>query len=186
LPTYSNSPDVLDEGDCPEVYQNEVLNPEISSITNFIFEDGPINGLAYAYHDACALSLDNLVYKSFFTSFDLSQFTNDDDINMIIQEALDWFGYIPVGIEPNPIPDEQFVTVYPNPGNGIFNIEISNKEMPNSSIQIFNSQGKIIFQNELSDYTETIDISKFDKGIYLLKVTSENKSIFKKLINVHP
>ncbi|MCD4797348.1 MAG: choice-of-anchor J domain-containing protein, partial [Candidatus Cloacimonetes bacterium] len=91
LPTYSNSPDVLDVRACPTVYQNEVLNPEISSISAFIFEDGPFNGQAYAYHNTCALSLDNLIYKSFFTSFDLSQFTNNNDINMIIGDAVEWF-----------------------------------------------------------------------------------------------
>ncbi len=126
-----------------------------------------------------------MIYKSFFTSFDISQFTNDDDINTMIQEALDWFGYIPTGIEPNPISDEQFVIVYPNPNNGIFNIEISNKEITNSSIQICNMQGKIILQKDLSNsvnYTENIDISNFAKGIYLLKVEIKGKSIFKKLI----
>jgi len=172
LPTYSNSPDVLEEGDCPEEYQNEVLYPEISSITNFIFEDGPINGQAYAYHDACALSLDNLVYKSFFTSFDLSQFTNDDDVNMIIQEALEWFGYIQTGIEANPISDEQFVTVYPNPNSGIFNIEISNKEIANSSMQIFNIQGQIIY-DEKSVLNNRINIQDINSGLYFLRITTD-------------
>jgi len=181
LPTYSNSPDVLDEGDCPEVYQNEVLYPEISSIIAFIFEDGPINGQAYAYHNSCALSLDNLIYKSFFTSFDLSQFTNDDDINMIIQEALDWFGYIPVGIEPNPIPDEQFITVYPNPNNGIFNIEISNKEVADLSIQIFNIQGQI-FYDKKSVLNDRIDVQGIHAGVYFMRITTDKEIRVTKVI----
>ncbi|MCD4744753.1 MAG: choice-of-anchor J domain-containing protein [Bacteroidales bacterium] len=93
LPVYANSPDVLYNRDCPSWYASQVTNPGISSYDSFIFEDGPMaNGQAYAYNYACAVWLDNLIYKSFYTSFDISQFTNDDDIKMIIADALEWFG----------------------------------------------------------------------------------------------
>ncbi|MCD4744754.1 MAG: choice-of-anchor J domain-containing protein [Bacteroidales bacterium] len=95
LPVYANTPDVLYTRDCPSWYAAQVTNPNITSYSTFLFEDGPgplIPGQAYCYHGVCALWLDNLIYKSFYTSFDISQFTDDNDIKMIIADALEWFG----------------------------------------------------------------------------------------------
>ncbi|MDP4280882.1 MAG: choice-of-anchor J domain-containing protein [Bacteroidota bacterium] len=90
IPVYSDNPDVIYNSTCPSWYANEVSNPTISSWGSFLFEDGPFNGNAYSKGNGCALWLDNLIYKSFFISFDLSQFTNDPDINLTIAQALDW------------------------------------------------------------------------------------------------
>ncbi|MCD4788643.1 MAG: hypothetical protein K8R37_01490, partial [Bacteroidales bacterium] len=95
IPVYSNSPDNIYNGDCPGTYAGEVTNPGISSWGSYLFEDGPFSGNAYSKGNGCAIWLDNLIYKSFLISFDISQFTNDDDINNMIQEALDWFGVNP-------------------------------------------------------------------------------------------
>lgn len=91
IPVYANDPDVIINRDCPSWYADEVTNPEISSWGSYTFEDGPFNGHAYSYESGCAIWLDNLIYKSFFISFDISQLTSDTDINNMIQEALDWF-----------------------------------------------------------------------------------------------
>ena len=92
LPVYSNSPDVIYPREAPEMYHGEINNPLIVPSTGFKFHAGPINGDAYSKGQASAIWLDNLIYKSFFISFDLSQFTNDSDINTMIAEALEWFG----------------------------------------------------------------------------------------------
>ena len=90
MPVYANSPDVIiNYSKCPSWYEDEVVNPTRGSAPAFIFEDGP-TGHADAYHYSCSSWLDNLIYKSFFMTFDLSQFT-DDDINTIITDALQWF-----------------------------------------------------------------------------------------------
>ena len=91
IPVFSDDPDVIYNRDCPEWYANEVSNPEISSWGSYVFEDGPINGDAYSKGNGCAIWLDNLMYKSFFISFDISQFTSDADINTMINQALEWF-----------------------------------------------------------------------------------------------
>ena len=88
---YADDPDVIVTGNCPEWYAQEVSNPEISSNYSFAFKDGPINGNAYSHGNGCAIWLDNLIYKSFFISFDISQFTDDDDIIGMISDAIDWF-----------------------------------------------------------------------------------------------
>jgi len=180
IPVYSNSPDNLYNGDCPGTYAGEVSNPEISSWGSYLFEDGPFSGDAYSKGNGCAIWLDNLIYKSFFISFDISQFTNNADINNMIQEAVDWFG-ISTGTETDLISDEQFVTIYPNPNYGIFNIEISNKEIGNSSIQIFNTQGRIVYEKE-SVLNNRIDIQGINAGIYFLRITTDKEIKVTKVI----
>ncbi|MCK9617969.1 MAG: choice-of-anchor J domain-containing protein [Lentimicrobiaceae bacterium] len=91
---YADSPDVIMNGDCPEWYANEVTNPEINSWGSYVFEDGPFDGDAYSKGNGCAIWLDDLIYKSYFLSFDISQFTNNNDINSTIEDALEWFGLI--------------------------------------------------------------------------------------------
>ena len=88
---YANDPDVILTRNCPSWYAEEVSNPEISSNYSFVFEKGPINGYAYSKGNGCAVWLDNLIYKSFFISFDISQFTADADIIGIISDAINWF-----------------------------------------------------------------------------------------------
>lgn len=91
IPVLADSPDVIFTRSCPDIYISDVSNPEISSINSFMFEDGPVSGNAYSNGNPCAAWLDNIIYKSFFISFDLSQFTSETDIQTTIDEALVWF-----------------------------------------------------------------------------------------------
>jgi hypothetical protein len=92
ISVYSNTPDVIYPRMAPDNYHDEIMNPHIIPGESFQFHGGPHNGNAYSQGRAAAIWLDNLVYKSFFISFDISQFTNDNDIITMIGEALEWFG----------------------------------------------------------------------------------------------
>lgn len=65
------------------------------------------------------------------------------------------------------------VTIYPNPSNGIFNIE----SQENMSIEVYDIIGKLILSQKLSVGTNSFDISNFNTGVYLLKVTNDNGNI---------
>ncbi|MCD4818463.1 MAG: T9SS type A sorting domain-containing protein, partial [Candidatus Cloacimonetes bacterium] len=195
LQVYSNSPDVLEERACPSWYQDEVVNPGISSISAFIFEDGPIDGNAYGYHNSAALSLDNIIYKSFYTSFDISQFTNDDDINMIISDAIDWFDIDESGTD-NPITSPVISSLeqnYPNPFNPTTNILFSTTESTeNTELSIYNIKGQKV-KTLVNDKLETGDHSivwdgkddsskQVSSGIYFYKMKSGKYTATKKMI----
>ena len=66
--------------------------------------------------------------------------------------------------------------VFPNPVNDVLTISCSNNTI--SRIEIFNILGKIVYSQP---YKDTIDISSFSEGLYLLKVygTNEQVSAFK-------
>lgn len=70
------------------------------------------------------------------------------------------------------------VIVYPNPSTGIFNIALQE----DANITVNDMLGKVIYTNKVKAGNNTIDISNYQSGIYLLSVTTENGSVTKKLI----
>lgn len=71
------------------------------------------------------------------------------------------------------------VTVYPNPGNGLFHI-FANQE--NTNIKVYNSLGSLIKETECDFVTgsSTLDLSSQQSGIFFIELTSEtNRSVNK-------
>ena len=69
--------------------------------------------------------------------------------------------------------------IYPNPTNGnalYFNFT---KDV---TIRMYNVLGKLVKTNKISSKNNNIDISNLPKGIYLLKINSENQFITRKII----
>lgn len=62
------------------------------------------------------------------------------------------------------------VTIYPNPSNGIFNLV----SQENISIEVYDIIGKLITNQKFSIGTNSFDMSNFNTGVYLLKITNEN------------
>jgi len=153
IPVYSDSPDVIYNSTCPEWYANEVSNPEISSWGSFVFNAGPFDGNAYSKGQGCGLWLDNLIYKSFFLSFDISQFTSDDDINNTISQALDWF-FVPGN-------DVNGTITYPNTANTPLSGVVLNLKNANGNIvgtTNSDAAGEYTFSN-VSDGNYTVEAS---------------------------
>jgi hypothetical protein len=76
------------------------------------------------------------------------------------------------------------IAIYPNPGKGIFNLEISAADYKNAQIEIFNIVGERIFTKTLTLNTQNliqIDISGNAAGIYLLKFNTDKGSITKRI-----
>ena len=69
------------------------------------------------------------------------------------------------------------INVYPNPATNILNLE---SKLPLDKVELFNLIGAKVMskQNNLSK----IDISNFDAGIYLLKLSSGKDNVIKKLV----
>jgi len=65
--------------------------------------------------------------------------------------------------------------VYPNPSNGIFNIEATS-ENNNSLVEIRNMNGSLVMSKLLKSSSERFDISQFGKGAYILKITKDERS----------
>lgn len=70
------------------------------------------------------------------------------------------------------------IYMYPNPTKGQFNIKFNTQEK-NMQLDIINLQGQIIFSEELedcnqSDCTKTINLSGYNKGLYIVRFSNKN------------
>lgn len=74
--------------------------------------------------------------------------------------------------------DEGNISVYPNPTNAIVNISGNSIK----KIEIINSNGQILKLIDVSTNNIEIDLGNYPKGIYQLKIISDNNVIIKRLI----
>ena len=71
--------------------------------------------------------------------------------------------------------------IFPNPSNGIFTV--TTESIDPCIILIDNILGQeIYFDNYNGLNSKTIDLSQFDKGVYMIKVKYDNKVLVKQLI----
>ena len=71
------------------------------------------------------------------------------------------------------------ITFYPNPTNGN---TIYIKTRDNTDVRIYNVLGKLVKSAEITELNNNIDISNLSKGIYIIKMSVDKKSVTKKLI----
>ncbi|HET8804072.1 MAG TPA: T9SS type A sorting domain-containing protein, partial [Aequorivita sp.] len=73
---------------------------------------------------------------------------------------------------------EQQLVLYPNPTSGIINFQ-KPEALRVNRIKIYNALGQSLY-NE--DYYETVDVSKFAKGILFFQIETENGIINKTIV----
>ena len=79
-----------------------------------------------------------------------------------------------VAVEENAIND---IMVYPNPANAYLNIEAKNM----NHICIVNALGQVVYDKEIGSEKEIIDMTQYNGGIYLVRVTTENGVVVKQV-----
>ena len=89
--------------------------------------------------------------------------------------VLDW---VPVSSSVTDILLEKNVNIFPNPTTHILNLEF-NKKYSNCTISIENAKGQTVYSEKNSQMdvgNKSINISKLSKGIYFVKITTNNES----------
>lgn len=83
--------------------------------------------------------------------------------------------------------DQSKLQVYPNPNSGIFSVKFKtmNPEK-NVSIQVIDFFGKVVYAQKeidvLDEYTTTINLSMFPKGLYMVRIINSNIQQVNKII----
>jgi hypothetical protein len=62
------------------------------------------------------------------------------------------------------------ISVYPNPANGIINVDLTSELAQNSSLEVYDALGKLVLKQVLANDLNSINISNLDNGIYTFKV----------------
>lgn len=84
-----------------------------------------------------------------------------------------------VGINESDFPDHE-ILIYPNPTNGKFKIQSSKFNVQRATI--IDILGNIVFQTTIKNPESGFDVSFLSKGIYFLRLTSEEKTISRKIV----
>jgi surface protein len=113
------------------------------------------NGLSYCLSDSVRTELFN---KSF----------------IIRGDQLNCLG---VGVEEVTSEEQAIFNVYPNPTNALLNIEMPVGKTKRQELFLYNMQGKLIYSKSLIQRKETIDVSQFKSGIYLLRLGDESTRV---------
>jgi uncharacterized repeat protein (TIGR01451 family) len=75
----------------------------------------------------------------------------------------------------------QEFSVFPNPSENEFTIKFS-KNYSNAKISVYSIEGNLLLEKNSESTTETISTGDFAKGVYVLKVESNERVVTKKLI----
>jgi hypothetical protein len=102
-------------------------------------------------------------------SLEIWNFVSKYDINGLI-------GCRPISIAQE-IQIPEVLSVYPNPTNALLTIEL-NKQV-NEEFQIYSAYGELKLKGVLQTNKETIDLSSFPPGVFILKINSSTQRILK-------
>lgn len=78
------------------------------------------------------------------------------------------------------------LNVFPNPTSGAFQLRFDLPETGITSIRIFNAAARLIYQNDLGqftgEFTDRVNIGSNPAGTYFVEIRQDDKSVSKKLI----
>jgi hypothetical protein len=79
--------------------------------------------------------------------------------------------------------NENTFSIYPNPTNSAFTVNLSNfSKLKEQQLELLTLDGKLIYQTKLLDMETEINPGQMKPGIYLVKVRSEKTSFVKKIL----
>ncbi len=138
-----------------KLYRNTLLYQELDNITTTYIDAG----------------LDDGIYNYYVSAI----YTGDEESRPSNQISAN------VGVSVKEI-DVNTFNIYPNPSNGVFYIN-STENLKNTEIKIYNCKGEIlnVFNQNLNQNTE-LNLENYPKGIYLIKIFTENNVFTEKII----
>jgi len=79
------------------------------------------------------------------------------------------------------IPKTDNINIYPNPAGSIINVELPMEMQNLCTLNIYNSQGKLVYENEISDNIK-LDVEFLPTGLYQLEIIGNNKRYYDEII----
>ena len=104
---------------------------------------------------------------------------NDCDTVSTTQQ---WAGH--VGIDESNL--ENMITLSPNPATDVLKIQFEGLNTDDINVEMTNIQGQLVYSSQfmnVSGYaTETVDVSSLKKGMYIVKFTTDDNIVAKRII----
>jgi hypothetical protein len=89
-------------------------------------------------------------------------------------------GQIIVGLE-KPRWLSEAIDIYPNPSNGIFTVKLDYHQLNNSSIEVYNFSGRMVFSDIIESGELEVDLRGMVNGMYLLSIKNDELSLTRKV-----
>ena len=102
------------------------------------------------------------------------------NLQFLYLESASTYNCLTAGV--NELTDNSKVEVYPNPGSGLFTLEIKTSDLISCDLEITDMQGKIMSQQKITQQTTTIDLRTASKGVYFYRVKGERFLKFGKIL----
>ena len=97
---------------------------------------------------------------------------------------LNWFEFnVVAGLSNREIDFD--VKIFPNPTEGIVNLNIDTKNANTFVLKVFNQIGEILITRELkntNNIKESLDLSEYSNGIYFVSINSNKGRVVKKVV----
>jgi len=78
------------------------------------------------------------------------------------------------------------LNVFPNPANNILNISFKTDRVQSFTVKLMSVTGEVVYEdtsdNFSGNYSNSIDVSSFAKGVYILNLSNETGSVNKKVV----
>jgi hypothetical protein len=87
------------------------------------------------------------------------------------------FVYFGTGLDEQ---EELRFTVYPNPGTGLFHIQVSNAQ--NAELNVLNILGQEVYKQTVNDLQSQLDLTNFNNGIYFIMLRSGERTEMKRIV----
>jgi len=156
----------------------DIINPEFSDPEVYEFIEAVFPSVADVVND----TLHILYQQDFFPGY-----RSVDETDPLADNFAVYSG-IPVSVIPdiNSVSVHDFIpldfSVFPNPVSDDLFIRLDETPGGDEVLEIFNAQGQRLFRYGNLERQMTIDFSEFSKGIYFLKIASNNKIGYKSII----
>jgi hypothetical protein len=154
--TWDNSGNVLNRA------IKRVVDGETESFIAAEIPGCDINELYHYTHVDIGFTMDGALPKLFTDEFGVKHLGFADPSNVNFQNY------------------ENSISVYPNPSQGIFEIRLEGTNQ--ARYEIYNAIGNLVKSGNLNDATNTFDITNSGKGLYILRINSENKEYIQKIM----
>ena len=195
---YTRNPDANGEDVLVSYLSEGALDLSVNKYFNFkvygpprpiyvSFQDDNNNQI-YAYNSALS---SNNQWQQF--SVDLSSVASQSITRFVMfidQGVVNWdlyflddFNLSSTPLLINEINESNLISVFPQPAKNSLNIQVKLNNNEINTLDLYNSQGKILSSNVLNKNDENInlDVSQFKSGIYFIKVHSKNNLYTKKV-----
>lgn len=87
------------------------------------------------------------------------------------------FSFDITSIAEYPIASRSLVSIFPNPSECCFNIELQNQSATNIRYEVYNSMGQLVISESTKENNWTLDMQGHNKGFYLVKIYLDNNVV---------